>query len=103
LTDRLVRLRRELPALRSRAATYGDAFPGNRVFAYLRHGPPEAAALVVLNFGEATGAELLMPEGVAPSGTLLRDHIEGDTLRIEPGGRLELPAWTARVLTTVEE
>lgn len=93
--ERLVRLRREHPALHSREWSQVDADPAVEVFAYLRGGEGDDRVLVVVNYS-ATDVNADIPLPVAMAGTALedvwsREPIDGgqnDTLT------LSMPAWS---------
>lgn len=102
--ERLIRLRHELPALRSRDWALLDVQPAPSVLGYLRTGP-RASVLVLLNFSDKP---VVAEVPVGPLGDLLadgelRDRYAGQVLTAAPadGDPLEisLPAWGVRILT----
>ncbi len=81
---RLVGLRREVPALRSRAWELVAVGPADRVLAY-RRVAAEGEALVAVNFSDdAVSIELPLPDGAV-------DLLTGEPL--PEGGTMTLPGW----------
>jgi cyclomaltodextrinase len=100
---RMIALRRQTPALHSRAWEPLEISPANSLFAYLRGDGESGQAVVVINFSrEAAVATLDIPDQLAPSRRAreLHDLWSGETFAIPPTGRLEfsLPGHGFRIM-----
>lgn len=102
---RLIRLRRELPALRGEGYTRAQVVPGDgRVLAYLRRDARSGAvALVVLRFDGREGTVRIKPPAPLHVRGHWRDMIGGQ-LAHQRGAALEidLEPWSVHVLVPVE-
>ncbi|MCA6119218.1 DUF3459 domain-containing protein [Bradyrhizobium sp. WSM 1738] len=96
---RLIALRREQPALRSREIRMLDVAEGQNVLAYLRvAGTPSDNVLVLLNYGISPANVSIPREIVAKlSGASLSDLLTGEEIAIGDGN-IKLDGETARIL-----
>ncbi|WP_213290524.1 alpha-amylase family glycosyl hydrolase [Bradyrhizobium sp. sGM-13] len=95
---RLIALRREHPALRSRQIRMLDVADGQNVLAYLRMaGTPSDNVLVLLNYGMSP-ADVPIPREIVEklSGGSLSDLLTGEEIGID--GNIRLDGETARIL-----
>jgi glycosidase len=100
---RLITLRRQTPALHSRAWRPLEVSPADPLFAYMRGDGKTEQAVVVINFSpEVIVATLDLSEQLAQEGSAreVNDLWSGETFAIPPTGRLEvsLPGYGFRIL-----
>ncbi|AUX23224.1 alpha amylase [Sorangium cellulosum] len=101
--ERLIRLRRSTPALRSPGLLTVHAGPDDEVLAYLRYADGEPGfALVVLNFSDQPVSErLVVPEPFARRARGgLRERLSGAAARLDAGAlALDIAPWDVRIFT----
>lgn len=98
---RLIALRHELPGLKGPHLAWVPTRPDAGIYAYVRWRADAEPVLVVLNYlDRPVETELVLPEQLSGAGTLV-DRLAGSPFPVAERQRLtvELPAYTARILT----